>query len=83
MDNQGPCQCPPPDAPTPGGVSARLTKIPDFRRFLQLARLMLLLPHQGFQGSGRGKMDKFEALAFAVGFIATGFLTFVASMPIA
>jgi hypothetical protein len=31
----------------------------------------------------RGKMDKFEALAFAVGFIATGFLTFVASMPIA
>jgi hypothetical protein len=37
---------------------------------------------RGFPRSGRGKMDKFEALAFAVGFIATGFLTFVASMPI-
>jgi len=29
------------------------------------------------------KMEKFEALAFAFGFIATGFLAFVASAPIA
>jgi hypothetical protein len=28
------------------------------------------------------KMDKFEALAFAVGFVATGLLTFIASVPI-
>jgi hypothetical protein len=40
-------------------------------------------PASGISRSGRGTMEKFEALAFAVGFIATGFLTFVASMPIA
>ena len=82
MDNQGPCQCPPPDARTPDRAATLEVKGADFRHFWQLARLMLLLPHQGFPRSGRGKMDKFEALAFAVGFIATGFLTFVASMPI-
>jgi hypothetical protein len=29
------------------------------------------------------KMEKFEALAFAFAFVATGFLAFVASAPIA
>jgi hypothetical protein len=29
------------------------------------------------------KMEKFEVLAFAVGFLATGFLAFAASAPIA
>jgi hypothetical protein len=83
MDNQGPCQCPPADAarhrrrPPSDGKSA------DFSHFRQLARLMLLSSHQGFPAFRRGKMDKFETLAFAIAFIATGLLTFVASMPIA
>jgi hypothetical protein len=29
------------------------------------------------------KMEKFEALAFAIGFITTGLLAFAASVPIA
>ena len=37
---------------------------------------------QGFSGSGRMKMAKFEAFAFAVGFVMTGFLSLVA-MPLA
>jgi hypothetical protein len=44
---------------------------------------MLLLPHQGFFAFRRMEMEKFEALAFAFGFIATGFLAFVASAPVA
>ena len=83
MDNQGPCQCPPVDAAARRRPMAPAGKTADFRHFSQLARLMLLLPHQGFSAFRRGKMDKFETLAFAVAFIATGFLTFVASMPIA
>jgi hypothetical protein len=58
-------------------------KSADFRRFRRLARLMLLSPHQGFSCSGRMKMAKFEAFAFALGFIATGFLAFAASAPVA
>ena len=83
MDNQGPCQCPPADAPAPGPASAPGRKIPDFRRFRHLARLMLILPHQGFSAFRRMTMEKFEALAFALGFLATGFLAFAVSAPIA
>jgi hypothetical protein len=83
MDNQKACQCPQPDARRRKGATARRTKTADFRRFRHLARLMLLLPHQGFSAFGRMTMDKFEALAFAFGFIATGFLAFAASAPIA
>jgi hypothetical protein len=33
--------------------------------------------------SGRQEMDKFEAFAFAFGFVATGVLTLIASVPLA
>jgi len=83
MDNQYPCQCPRPDSAAPAGSGASEAKSADFRRFRHLARLMLLIRHQGFSRSGRMTMAKFEALAFAFGFIATGFLAFAASAPIA
>jgi hypothetical protein len=43
-----------------------------------LARLVLMVGHQGIIRSGRDKMAKFEAMAFTVGFVMTGFLTLVA-----
>jgi len=57
----------------------------DFRRFCGLAQLMLLICPSGVHPrSGRPEMDKFEAIAFSVGFIATGFLALVASsVPLA
>ena len=84
MDNQGPCQCPRRGRGGAGAGrdAARREKCADFRHFLQLARLVLGLAASGVSRFRRVKMDKFEAFAFAVGFIATGFLTFVASMPI-
>jgi hypothetical protein len=33
--------------------------------------------------SGRPEMDKFETIAFTVGFVATGFMALVASVPLA
>ena len=54
-----------------------------FRHFLRLARLVLIIGQQGiFLGSGRVMMAKFEALAFAAGFVMTGFLSLVA-LPLA
>ncbi|HEX8642082.1 MAG TPA: hypothetical protein VF704_13135 [Allosphingosinicella sp.] len=43
---------------------------------------MLIVRHQGNNISGSMNMAKVETLAFAVGFIMTGFITFVA-MPLA
>jgi hypothetical protein len=54
----------------------------DFRGFAHLARLVLSFRHQGFSRSGRIEMAKFEALAFTIGFIATGLLTIVAQVPL-
>jgi len=56
------------------------------RRFPPLSALGTA--HAPFAASGffvlrRMKMAKFEALAFALGFIATGFLAFAASAPVA
>src|SRR5207253_4552834 len=55
----------------------------DFRAFPRLARVLLSFGQQGFEkGSGTMTISKFESFAFAIGFIATGFLTFVA-LPLA
>jgi hypothetical protein len=43
---------------------------------------MLNLGHRANRISGSNNMAKIESLAFAVGFIMTGFLTFVA-LPLA
>jgi hypothetical protein len=43
---------------------------------------MLHRPPSGVPGSGSEKMAKVETLAFAVGLVITGFLTFVA-LPLA
>jgi len=41
-------------------------------------------PAQGLiRVQGDRKMDKFEAFAFAFGFVATGVLTLIASVPLA
>jgi hypothetical protein len=59
-------------------------KTADFRAFHHLAWLVLMIRHQGFTCvSGRHEMAKFEAFAFTVGFVATGFLALVASVPVA
>ena len=55
---------------------------PEFRHFFRLARLVLHRPAQGQPSSGRMIMAKFEALAFAVGFVMTGLISLVA-MPLA
>ena len=82
MDNQYPCQCSAADAAGPGRPRPGDPELADFRAFPQLARLMLILGHQGFFVFRELEMEKFETLAFAVGFIATGVLTIVAQMQI-
>ena len=56
----------------------------DFSHFSRLARLLLSSGQQGMNPNGVKTMSvaKFETLAFAIGFIATGFLTLVA-LPLA
>jgi hypothetical protein len=61
-----------------GRRTARLPYSAEFRHFFRLARLVLMVGHQGYYSSGRDKMAKFEALAFTVGFVMTGFLALVA-----
>ena len=53
----------------------------DFRDSPHLARLMLSRDHGG-QTPGRMDMERFESLAFAVAFIATGLLTLAAQVTI-
>jgi len=54
----------------------------DFRGSPHLARLVLERGHRGKPPSGRVHMDKFESFAFAIGFIATGFLALVSQVTI-
>jgi hypothetical protein len=58
-----------------GSLRAGASKMADFRDSRDLARLVLICPHQGFGVDRRSEMAKFEALAFTIGFIATGLLT--------
>jgi hypothetical protein len=56
----------------------------DFHGFWRLARLMLPFDASGaHSSSGRQEMAKFEAFAFAFGFVATGVMTLFASVPLA
>jgi hypothetical protein len=47
-----------------------------------LARLVLKSQHRGNTPGRQTMLDKFETAAFTLGFIATGFLTFVV-LPLA
>ena len=66
----------------PSGVLALAKESADFREFSGLARLLLSIRRRGFSLQGAETMAKIETLAFAVGFIMTGFLTLVA-LPLA
>jgi len=57
-------------------------KLAELCGFPHLARVVLIVRHRGNITSGSMNMAKVETLAFAVSFIMTGFLTFVA-MPLA
>lgn len=65
-----------------GSSTAPDQKMADFRGFFSLARLMLIDRHRGNLRSGRMIMARFEAVAFTVGFVLTGFLS-LAAVPLA
>jgi len=61
--------------------AAKPPEMADFRDSGHLARLVLHDRHRG-RVQGRMNMDKFENFAFAIGFVATALLTFVAQVTI-
>lgn len=91
MDIQAACQSPLADRyarfwtrPKTGCPSAAGVDSAETSRFSRLARLMLIVRHRDFVFRRREmtKLAKFEAFAFACGFIMTGFVTLVA-LPLA
>jgi hypothetical protein len=83
MDNHEPCQSPFADSFAWGPPTPERADLADFRGFSRLARLVLHERHRDSPDPGRQTMTaKFEALAFTLGFLATGFLTLVA-LPLA
>jgi hypothetical protein len=90
MDNHEACQSPRADGSARSGQKWGPARRPDLRRHWRKSALFRVW-HGSCEASGnrdqscRGEnimASKLETLAFAVGFIATGFLTFVA-LPLA